>query len=218
MDIEKLKQKYPNVRFYKLRANPSQNMFEIERFDDFFELAKIVGYTETQVDENSASFIALKLLTDTYLEAKNPEYTQLLHYDPFCEYVRENKTDILNRIVEKKSYIVTILYGIDINVMFHEESDLDISENEFELGLAEIDKLYKEYRAELIKAEEKKKKDINACILNYKERYLQSKSKAEKEEIIRKVQLELKMKFKIDGRNDYRASKIAIQTLYEGSE
>ena len=215
MNIEKLKQKYPNNRFYKLRTTPSQNMFEIEKIEDFFELAKNVGYTETQVDENSASFIALKLLIDTYLEAKNPEYTRLLHYNPFCEYVRENKTDILNEIVEKKSYVVTVLYGIDVNVMYQGESGLDISENEFELGLAEIDKLYKEYSTTLKKAEEKRNKDINTCILNYKEQYLQSKSKVEKEGIIKKVQLELKMKFKIDGRNDYRASKIAIQTLYE---
>lgn len=215
MNIEKLKQKYPNNRFYKLRTTPSQNMFEIEKIEDFFELVKNVGYTETQVDENSASFIALKLLIDTYLEAKNPEYTRLLHYNPFCEYVRENKTDILNEIVEKKSYVVTVLYGIDVNVMYQGESGLDISENEFELGLAEIDKLYKEYSTTLKKAEEKRNKDINTCILNYKEQYLQSKSKVEKEGIIKKVQLELKMKFKIDGRNDYRASKIAIQTLYE---
>ena len=215
MNIEKLKQKYPNIRFYKLRTMPSQNMFEIEKIEDFFELVKIVGYTETQVDENSASFIALKLLTDTYLEAKNPEYTQLLHYNPFCEYVREHKTEILNKILEGKSYVVTILYGIDINVMFHEPSDPAQPENEFDLGLAEIDKLYKDYSTELSKAEEKRNKEINTCILNYKEQYLQTKTKVEKEEIIRKVQLELKMKFKIDGRNDYRASKIAIQALYE---
>lgn len=218
MNIEEIRQQYPNIKFYKLKKPSLQNMFEIEKLEDFFELTKIVGYTENHVDEDSASFMALKLLTDSYLEARNPEYTQLLHYNPFFEFLRGNRSDCLNKIISRKSYTVTFLYALDINIMFQEESGLNISEEEFELGLLEIDKMYKSYSKELIKEEEKRNKDINTCILSYKEQYQQAKSKTEKEGVIRRVQLELKMRFKIDGRNDYRASKISIQTLYEENE
>ena len=53
--------------------------------------------------------------------------------------------------------------------------------------------------------------------MSYKEEYLQAETKTAKEEIIKKVQMELKNKFNLDGRSDDRAKKIAIKTLYENN-
>ena len=44
MKIEELKKRYPDVKFYELKLSPDIEQFRLSNLEDFFKLAKTVGY------------------------------------------------------------------------------------------------------------------------------------------------------------------------------
>ena len=225
MRISDLEKKYPNIKFYKLKQAPRRDFFMVEKIEDFAELVSVAGYIEIEINEEDARDDHLRDLTKAYIE--NMIYPRRIgtvfegQVLIFFEYVKKNMSSELLQIIEGKSHTVTnlYLYGIDTPIMFgDEEEDCKLlSEDELDKGISEIEKIYNKYNGSLKKEQEKRDKEIIDCILSYKEEYLQKKTKTAKEEIIKKVQMELKNKFNLDGRSDDRAKKIAIKTLYENN-
>ena len=230
MNITEIRRKYPNVKFYKVKKTPIQSMFVMERLEDFFDLCQNVAYTEIYIDNDTARESILKSLVGIYFENVDPDVSIYKKFDiEFSNYLNENMSGYLNELLENKEHTLITLYGINMDIMYEVDEDFNISEAEFSMGLKEIDKIYQQYAREKKKIEEEmelervekearirnRDNDIREYILSYKEKYRQLKTKVEKEDLIKMLQLELKNKFNVDGRNDYRVSKIAIKKIYE---
>ena len=225
MRISDLEKKYPNIKFYKLKQAPRREFFMVEKIEDFAELVSVAGYVEIEINEEDARDDHLRELTKIYIE--NMIYPRRIgtvfegQVLIFFEYIKENMSSELLQIIGSKSHTVTnlYLYGIDAPIMFgDEEEDSNLlSEDEIDKGIDEIDKIYNKYNSSLKKEQEDHDKEINDCILSYKEEYLQAETKTAKDEILKKVKMELKRKFNLDGRGDDRAKKIAIKMLYESN-
>lgn len=220
MTIKEIQNKYPEKKYYRLKIAPNnRSMFIMEKLEDFFELVDLVGYVESEVDGIEASEANLEMLVVSYLSSFYPYNPYISMRDPrveiFLNYVNENMSNTLQLIIQAESYTTTNLFGINTDIMF-EDTKSSMPEDKFEQGMTEVGKLYEKYKEGLDKNKKTRENDIRNCILNYKEKYLQLQSKADKEELIKVVQLELKEKFGISGRNDSRVSKIAIKKMYEG--
>ena len=112
-------------------------------------------------------------------------------------------------------------------MFYHDEGDEFPEEEQFEIACLELPQLYDAYLKHLEdekqqqiwayhSEQEKYTNEIKALILNFKEMYEKAESKKEKEEIVRKIQLELFDKKNLDARSDRRASKVfIIQCLEE---
>ncbi|HIX07978.1 MAG TPA: hypothetical protein H9741_05880, partial [Candidatus Borkfalkia faecipullorum] len=185
----------------------------------------VAGYVEIEINEEEARNNLLGKMMRSYIEnilyPRGIDTVSKVWLVTLFEYVKENISIKLKNLIENIAHTVTnlYLYGIDAPIMFgDEEEDCNLlSEDELEKGIAEIEKIYNKYNSSLKKEQEKRDKEIIDCILSYKEEYLQAETKTAKEEIIKKVQLELKNKFNLDGRSDNRAKKIAIKELYENN-
>ena len=225
MRISDLEKKYPNIKFYKLKQKPQREFFIVEKLEDFAELVSVAGYVEIEINEEEARNNLLGKMMRSYIEnilyPRGIDTVSKVWLVTLFEYVKENISIKLKNLIENIAHTVTnlYLYGIDAPIMFgDEEEDCNLlSEDELEKGIAEIEKIYNKYNSSLKKEQEKRDKEIIDCILSYKEEYLQAETKTAKEEIIKKVQMELKNKFNLDGRSDDRAKKIAIKTLYENN-
>lgn len=225
MRISDLEKKYPNIKFYKLKLKPQRNFYIVEKIEDFAELVSVAGYVEIEINEEDARNDLLVRLISAYIE--NMIYPRSIDtvsrnlLVSFFEYVKENMSIKLKNLIENITHTVTnlYLYGIDAPIMFgDEEEDSNLlSEDEYDKGIGEIEKIYNKYNSSLKKEQEDHDKEINDCILSYKEEYLQAETKTAKDEILKKVKMELKRKFNLDGRGDDRAKKIAIKMLYENN-
>lgn len=216
MKISDLKKDYPQIRFYELIEYPRTNIPLIKRMEDFLELTKIVGYKEFETSKEEASEIYLNIAVDLYLKISPNEKYLSFNYpekDSFMEFINENFTKSLKKLITCESYTTLSLYGIDISVGF--EEDYPYANANFDDILAELDNLHKRYEQKLSDMKEEWNTKIISCIMSYKEKYLNSTTKSEQDEIIRRVQLELKDKFGLDSRSDSRAKKIFIKTQYE---
>lgn len=225
MRISDLEKKYPNIKFYKLKQKPQREFFIVEKLEDFAELVSVAGYVEIEINEEEARNNLLGKMMRSYIEnilyPRGIDTVSKVWLVTLFEYVKENISIKLKNLIENIAHTVTnlYLYGIDAPIMFgDEEEDCNLlSEDELDKGISEIEKIYNKYNGSLKKEQEKRDKEIIDCILSYKEEYLQAETKTAKEEIIKKVQLELKNKFNLDGRSDNRAKKIAIKELYENN-
>ena len=225
MRISDLEKKYPNIKFYKLKQKPQREFFIVEKLEDFAELLSVAGYVEIEIIEEEARNNLLGKMMRSYIEnilyPRGIDTVSKVWLVTLFEYVKENISIKLKNLIENIAHTVTnlYLYGIDAPIMFgDEEEDCNLlSEDELDKGISEIEKIYNKYNGSLKKEQEKRDKEIIDCILSYKEEYLQAETKTAKEEIIKKVQLELKNKFNLDGRSDNRAKKIAIKELYENN-
>lgn len=220
MRIADLKEKYPNVKFYELKQNLNKNYLVLKKIEDFIDIVKIVGYTEVEIDEKEACDRILMGLVESYVDnLKYPGYINnisRLSIEVFLDFIKKNITKNLKKIIENKGYTITNLFGIDIAVMYEDEDGgAIISEEDFNSGLNEIDKLYKIYKKDLEKQKENREKDVHNCILNFKEMYLHAETKVRKDDIVKRVQYELRNKFNMDARSDPEASKAAIIKLFE---
>lgn len=220
MRVADLKEKYPNVKFYELKQNLNKNYLVLKKVEDFIDIVKIVGYTEVEINEKEARDRILMGLVESYVDnLKYPGYISnisRLSIEVFLDFINKNLTKNLKKIIENRGYTITNLYGIDIAVMYEDEdSGAIISEEDFDSGLNEIDKLYKIYKKDLDKQKENREKDVHNCILNFKEMYLQAETKVKKDDIVKRVQYELRKKFNMDGRSDPEACKAAIIKLFE---
>lgn len=217
MKITEIQQKYPNAKYYKLKRAPGKTMLVIERIEDFFNLSDTIGYFELEVDETEASDTLLESLIETYLHSKgswvdlrNPVLMQWINY------VKDNLSDELKSLIKVKSYTLTDLFAIDLGIMYEDSNDsLFISDEKFTQGLFEIDKIFSRRKDELNKIEEEHNREIINFILQFKDKYLGKQTKREKDELIQMIQAELKIKFNLDARGDYRASKVYIKNLYD---
>lgn len=220
MRIADLKEKYPNVKFYELKQNLNNNYLVLKKIEDFIDIVKIVGYTEVEINEKEARDRILMGLVESYADnLKYPGYINnisRLSIEVFLDFINKNITKNLKKIIENRGYTITNLYGIDIAVMYEDkDSGAIISEEDFDSGLNEIDKLYKIYKKYLDKQKENREKDVHNCILNFKEMYLHAETKVRKDDIVKRVQYELRNKFNMDARSDPEASKAAIIKLFE---
>lgn len=220
MRIADLKEKYPNVKFYELKQNLNNNYLVLKKIEDFIDIVKIVGYTEVEINEKEARDRILMGLVESYADnLKYPGYINnisRLSIEVFLDFINKNITKNLKKIIENRGYTITNLYGIDIAVMYEDkDSGAIISEEDFDSGLNEIDKLYKIYKKDLDKQKENREKDVHNCILNFKEMYLHAETKVRKDDIVKRVQYELRNKFNMDARSDPEASKAAIIKLFE---
>lgn len=220
MRIADLKEKYPNVKFYELKQNLNNNYLVLKKIEDFIDIVKIVGYTEVEINEKEARDRILMGLVESYADnLKYPGYINnisRLSIEVFLDFINKNITKNLKKIIENRGYTITNLYGIDIAVMYEDkDSGAIISEEDFDSGLNEIDKLYKIYEKDLDKQKENREKDVHNCILNFKEMYLHAETKVRKDDIVKRVQYELRNKFNMDARSDPEASKAAIIKLFE---
>ena len=217
MEISDIRKNYPNKKYYKLKKCPNKSMLEIDKINDFFELTNLVGYFESKISGEDASDSILSTLIESYLvsiyswiDMRNPIYKD------FFAYVNENISNKLQSIIRADTYTVTKLYGIDIDIMYEdEEGHSFISEEKFHEGMAEISKIFTMYNEERERKIKTRQNEIERCILSFKNEYLQLKTKVDKEEFIKRVQVELKKQFDIDGRNDYRVTKAFIKKMYE---
>ncbi len=220
MRIADLKEKYPNVKFYELKQNLNNNYLVLKKIEDFIDIVKIVGYTEVEINEKEARDRILMGLVESYADnLKYPGYINnisRLSIEVFLDFINKNITKNLKKIIENRGYTITNLYGIDIAVMYEDkDSGTIISEEDFDSGLNEIDKLYEIYKKDLDKQKENREKDVHNCILNFKEMYLHAETKVRKDDIVKRVQYELRNKFNMDARSDPEASKAAIIKLFE---
>lgn len=220
MRIADLKEKYPNVKFYELKQNLNKNYLVLKKIEDFIDIVKIVGYTEVEIDEKEACDRILMGLVESYVDnLKYPGYINnisRLSIEVFLDFIKKNITKNLKKIIENKGYTITNLFGIDIAVMYEDEDGgAIISEEDFNSGLNEIDKLYKIYKKDLDKQKENHEKDVHNYILNFKETYLRAETKVKKDEILKSIQYELRKKFNMDARSDPEATKAAIIKLFE---
>ena len=217
MNISDIQKNYPNKKYYKLRKCPNKSMLEIEKIADFFELTNLVGYFESQISGKDASDSILDSIIEAYLvsvyswiDTRNPIYKD------FVAYVNEHISNKLRYIVRADTYTITNLYGIGIDIMYEDEaSGSMISEEEFKEGMAEVSKIFTMYNEERERKQEMRQNEIEKCILRFKNEYLQLKTKTDKEEFIKKVQVELKKIFDADGRSDYRFTKAFNKKMYE---
>lgn len=225
MKITEIQQKYPHAKYYKLKDFPNKAKFVIEKIEDFFDLTDIIGYYELQIGEDEASDIVLESLIEAYSQSKDSwNNLETLLFKELFNYVKDNMSNKLRSIIKVKSYTITSLFGINLDIMFEDSNDCTIiSDEKFRQGLFEIDKIYMRRKEEFNKREEElnkikeaRTKEIENYILQFKAKYLEKQTKKDKEEWIQMVQLELKNKLNVDARGDYRASKTYIKKLFDG--
>lgn len=216
MRFEDIKNLFPQAKYYKLKKRPAKSMLQIEKMEDYFQLTQRVGYFEIRIEKEAASQLFLESLVESYLHSVHPgigpQHPLSLK---FLDFVNEHMPDELRLILETESITFIDLYGIDLDVMFEDERDgTFLSDETFEQGLNIMSDIFETYKKDLDKQAEERENEINVFILSFKDEYLQLKSKADKEDFIKKVQVELKKKFNIDSRSDYRVSKASIRILY----
>ena len=211
MKITELKKQYPSVKFYELKEQPKTSKFVFKKIEDLLDLEKNISYFEINVSSEMAREITLKSMIDAYIE-------QLSYADgrAFANYLEENISTKLDKLIQHKPYTVLCLYGLGCDVMCEEDNnERFIDEDSFNAGMKEIDNLYKNFKQELSDKMETRRIGIMNCIMSYKDKYKQATTKSEQEEIIRKIQFELKDKYGLDGRSDTRASKVFIKAQFE---
>ena len=212
MTINELKRKYPSARFFKMKKMPDSGAVSLESLDDVMELASLFGYMEDVIDSESAS----ELMWESLLRL----YTRELSFEErhaFMSYARENITPKLKKICDRDGYTVVTLYGIDCNVMYEEDHD-SLEQSVLDEALAELNKL-RDRRYRMLEDEQNQRDEaIEQVIDGYCEEYSEAVTKKDKEDVIRKVQLKLKVEFNLDGRSDSRASKIYLKMRYESEE
>lgn len=217
MKISDIQKNYPDKKYYKLKKCPNKSMLVIEKITDFFELTNLVGYFESEISGKDASDSILDSIIESYLvsvyswiDTRNPIYKD------FVAYVNQHISNKLKSIVNADTYTITNLYGIDIDIMYEDEgSSFIITEEEFQEGIVEVCKIFTMYNEERERKIETRQNEIEQCILSFKNEYLQLKTKIDKEDFIKKVQVELKKQFDTDGRSDYRVTKAFIKKIYE---
>lgn len=211
MKITELKKQYPSVKFYELKEQPKTSKFVLKKIEDLLDCEKSIGYFEINIDSEMAREINLKSMIDTYIE-------QLSYAEgkAFAKYLDEHISAKLENLVQHKPYTVLCLYGLGCDVMCEDDNDERfIDEDSFNAGMKEIDSLHKSFEQEMSAKAENRRLGIMNCIMSYKDKYKQATTKSEQEEIIRKIQFELKDKFGLDGRSDTRASKVFIKAQFE---
>lgn len=232
MKIAQLKNDYPNIRFYELKEAPTISRPLMKNLEDFLDIVHLVGYVEILITKEEARETYLDFLVDLCLQnilkeenLSNKHSALMYNYkaikENFISFMEESCADELEKLISSKAYTLVELYGIDCNIGYIED---DIKDNSnLECDLQEIDDLFKKYKQKLTDEQQKeanKQKERNneiiSLIMSYKEEYLKSRTKAEKENIIKKVKLHLKNEFGLDSRGDTRASKVFIEMQYEG--
>ena len=211
MKITELKKQYPSVKFYELKEQPENSKFVLKKIEDLLDLEKNISYFEINVSSEMAREITLKSMMDAYID-------QLSYADGrvFANYLEEHISTKLDKLIQHKPYTVLCLYGLGCDVMCEEDNnERFIDEDSFNAGMKEIDNLHKNFEQELSAKMETRRIGIMNCIMSYKDKYKQATTKSEQEEIIRKIQFELKDKYGLDGRSDGRASKVFIKTQFE---
>ena len=229
MRIEERKDKYPDVEFYELKKEPEKNKLELLNIEDVFRInkeRKTILYYENYYDEDTVRRIHLYLVCDMFVN-QLPEKPVLFDTNGFVDFCLENLTERLRELIKGESYASLDLYECQSGVFYHDEGDEFPEEEQFEIACLELPQLYDAYLKHLEdekqqqiwayhSEQEKYTNEIKALILNFKEMYEKAESKKEKEEIVRKIQLELFDKKNLDARSDRRASKVfIIQCLEE---
>ncbi len=211
MKITELKKQYPNIKFYELKEQPKTTKFIFKSIEDLLDLEKSIGYFEINISSEMAREITLKSMIDTYIE--NLSYAES---KAFVKYIEEHISAKLDKLIQHKPYTVLSLYGLGCDAMCEEDNDERfIDEESFNAGMQEIDTLHTNFEQEMSSKMETRRLGIINCIMSYKDKYKQATTKSEQEEIIRKIQFELKDKYGLDGRSDTRASKVFIKTQFE---
>ncbi|MDE6677373.1 MAG: hypothetical protein K2K12_06675, partial [Clostridia bacterium] len=74
MTIDKIKTLYPNTKFYEIKLYSREEVPVLEKMEDFFALAKIVGYTILDVSAEVEYKIVLEsFVNDLWSILQNPE-------------------------------------------------------------------------------------------------------------------------------------------------
>lgn len=206
MKIEELKKRYPDVKFYELTDVPSKGV-KLKNLKDFLELVKVVGYVAEEIDGDEASEAALEDLITDY----SCKHFSRSEVDNFIGFVEDNLTKELKKLTTCKEYTSFQLFGLDIDVMYAENHS--IKADDYKIAIVELEHIREKYQAQL--EEEKKNFDekVKACIMGYKDEFEQAKNKTEKEEVIKKIQWDLKMQYGLNARSDDRATSMGIKQL-----
>ena len=217
MRINELKQKYPEHKFYALRleSNPSDNKYlELSKLEDILDLTKKLGYLEFEMDEESASEINYNRMVDNYVKKLSYKETK-----EFLEFLStdEKKQVELRKLCKTEAFSAINLYGLDIKVKYDDVPKEQALQN-IALIYVELERLYDEYKKEQKRKETEINDKIHKIILSYKEKYLLAQKQKAKDDIIRDVQMKLKIEFDFDGRTDDRANKSYIKMLYENND
>ena len=218
MEIKELKRKYPKNEFYQLKAYPQCQYPKLENLEDMLSLSKKVGYIEVTLTAEETSDVNYTCVIETFLNKLQEKRVNVEKYHAFRRFLN-NDLDITNRLqglCKSKGWSSLALFGLDFNVMYEEEKSGEGLFDE-DIVLKELDNIFEIWSANSEKSEKEQDKNIHDIILCEKERYMQASTMKEQEMIIREVQMKIKLKYNIDGRQDIRANKAYIKAIYENN-
>lgn len=214
MKISELQKKYPNKEFYCLQAEPSYKHPKLEKLEDMMLLTNKIGYIETELSADEASYANYKYIVNDF--ERTLSYKILREFDEYLNNEYEKKSK-LEKMCKCEGFTQITLYGLDTYVMYCESS--------MGLDSIDVDKVYEGLSEALENFYEKKEKiekekdeEIHRLILAGKDKYLISTTAKDKEDVVRDVQMKLRLKLGLDGRTDSRASKLYIKNIYEGTD
>ena len=211
MKITELQKTYPHIKFYELTSGSNKAFLSMKKLEDFLDIVKIVGYIEIEVSGEEASEIALESVIQSYCSEKKLYNSR--YRDEFVEFVEDNLTKKLEKLTTCREYTFLELYGLDFNVMYTE--DHFMSQVDYNSAKEELNHIYETFQAKLVEQKKKFDENVKACILGYKDEYNQARNETAKKEIVKKVQLDLKLKYGLDAHSDYRATAICIKRFLE---
>lgn len=212
MTIQNLKEKNPEVEFYKLKDEPKDKAPCLAKMEDIFNLSKKIGYVETVFNSEDATELCYNLVIDFYKNNLNFEERRSFEF-----FLAESPPEDIMKLCKCQAYSNLKLYGLDFQVRYDEDKSV-LDQIDVDKVLQSLNEFYtaflREKSTEFDKSMQEKDEKIHKLIFSCKDKYNHAETKKEKEAVIREVQMKLKKDFDMDGRSDYRASKAYIISKY----